>query len=46
MNFHLSVNKTNKDHAEKKSTVNDCKRALQQTKKCFIFTLQSDLAPN
>ena len=24
----LSVNKTNKDHAEKKSTVNGCKRAL------------------
>ena len=26
----LSVNKTNKDHAEKKSTVNGCKRALSQ----------------
>ena len=24
----LSVNKTNKDHAEKKSTANGCKRAL------------------
>ena len=24
----LSINKTNKDHAENKSTVNGCKRAL------------------